>query len=228
MEKFSAIQGGICSLDTLARWLLLQRVNGSVRSKIMTVAFTYWENRIAPVFDVARHILLIDCMAGRVIHKARRAFPLGSPHARRAYLEGLRIDALVCGAMSKPLQQVFEDSTIQVIPFVAGDLEEVIEAWMEGRLSQDAFAMPGCCGRNRRRHGRECGRAEPEGPSTDETCGVCLCSQCGLEIPHRRGVPCFQSACPQCGGAMVRKQTQEEEMESCQEETEPVPWDRDH
>jgi ABC-type phosphate/phosphonate transport system substrate-binding protein len=42
-------------------------------------------------------------------------------------------------------------SGIQVKPFVAGDLREVIQAWLSGNLEQDAFAMPGCCGHGRGR-----------------------------------------------------------------------------
>jgi hypothetical protein len=43
---------------------------------------------------------------------------------------------------------------IRLIPFVAGDLREVIRAWLGGKLECDAFAMPGCCGRSLRRRQR--------------------------------------------------------------------------
>ena len=34
---------------------------------------------------------------------------------------------------------------------------------------------------------------------------VCVCPQCGREAPHRRGAPCVQSLCQECGVPLVRK-----------------------
>lgn len=34
---------------------------------------------------------------------------------------------------------------------------------------------------------------------------VCVCPQCGREMPHRRGVPCAQSFCSVCGTPLVRR-----------------------
>jgi hypothetical protein len=36
-------------------------------------------------------------------------------------------------------------------------------------------------------------------------CGNCICPNCNTVIPHKRGVPCFQTACPNCGRLMTRK-----------------------
>lgn len=35
--------------------------------------------------------------------------------------------------------------------------------------------------------------------------GTCVCPACGHREPHRRGVPCFEAKCPQCGGTMTRE-----------------------
>ncbi|MGQ9631291.1 MAG: cation transporter [bacterium] len=34
--------------------------------------------------------------------------------------------------------------------------------------------------------------------------GDCVCPNCGVRIPHQRGVPCYQMACPSCGTRMAR------------------------
>jgi hypothetical protein len=49
-----------------------------------------------------------------------------------------------------------------VVPFVAGDLSEVIQAWLRGNLESDTFVMAGCSGRGRgRRRGmRSTGKDE--------------------------------------------------------------------
>lgn len=34
--------------------------------------------------------------------------------------------------------------------------------------------------------------------------GSCICPKCGFSVPHKRGVPCYQIKCPDCGAAMMR------------------------
>ena len=35
--------------------------------------------------------------------------------------------------------------------------------------------------------------------------GNCVCSKCEMKLPHRRGVPCNEKGCPDCGVKMVRE-----------------------
>jgi NAD-dependent SIR2 family protein deacetylase len=35
--------------------------------------------------------------------------------------------------------------------------------------------------------------------------GYCVCVQCGVRVPHRRGVPCLDERCPKCGRALLRE-----------------------
>lgn len=34
--------------------------------------------------------------------------------------------------------------------------------------------------------------------------GECVCPKCDAAIPHRRGVPCQEERCPECGAKMLR------------------------
>ena len=34
--------------------------------------------------------------------------------------------------------------------------------------------------------------------------GTCVCPQCGEQLPHEMGRPCFEMMCPKCGTAMAR------------------------
>ena len=35
--------------------------------------------------------------------------------------------------------------------------------------------------------------------------GNCFCLNCGNEILHKRGVPCYKVKCPKCGSFMTRR-----------------------
>ena len=42
--------------------------------------------------------------------------------------------------------------------------------------------------------------------------GFCFCPKCGERIPHRRGIPCQEEKCPQCGGRMLREGSYHHEL----------------
>ena len=180
--------------------------------EIMKAAFAHWDNRIAPVFDVARQLHIVEAEADRIIAEAEESLAGNLPVHRVLRLVELNVDTLVCGAISRPLHEMIEVHGIRVVPFVAGELGEIIQAWLGGSLSVDAYAMPGCFERGRRRRRGRAG-ADPEegaprpgqGRGRGAGGGTCICPQCGQRSPHERGVPCNEQRCSNCGAAMHRE-----------------------
>jgi len=35
--------------------------------------------------------------------------------------------------------------------------------------------------------------------------GYCICVRCNTRVPHKKGVPCRQNKCPDCGKIMLRE-----------------------
>lgn len=191
----------------------------------MKTAFAYWDSRIAPVFDIAHLIRVVESNDGRIVGESEQVLEDGSPVRRVIDLAQRDIATLVCGAISRPLHGMIVSSGIQVIPFIAGDLGEVIRAWLDGTLEHERFAMPGCCARaSRFRRGAYCDGGEevtmnggrgarqgagqgrgPMGGQTGGAIGFCVCTKCGHREPHERGVPCIQKRCPACGAALTRE-----------------------
>lgn len=133
----------------------------------MKVAVPDWKGRVSPVFDVARQVLLVD-LDGE--DNGRRYLEnLGSlgPHDRARRLAELKVNVLVCGAISWPLETLVAASGIRVISLVCGEVEEVVRAFREGTLETERFAMPGCCRKRRQvRHRR---RYRGGGFTTEDT-----------------------------------------------------------
>ena len=113
----------------------------------MKTAFAYWDNRIAPVFDIARQIHVVETESGRIVAEMEEFFANDLPVKKVFRMVDLGVGTLVCGAISRPLHAMVIASGISVISFVAGDLHKVIKAWLDGNLESVKFAMPGCCRR---------------------------------------------------------------------------------
>jgi predicted Fe-Mo cluster-binding NifX family protein len=195
----------------------------------MKAAFAVWNDRIAPVFDVARRARLVEVDAGRIACESDADLPEGPPAHIAGWLAERGVEALVCGAISRPVQATVSAHGIRVIAFVSGDLREVVQAWISGTLEGGAFAMPGCRGWGRRRclegnrgieeeenpmqgwnrFGRSLwgaqGRGRMGGPRAGGPGGSCVCPKCGHREPHERGAPCAQRQCPKCLSAMTRE-----------------------
>jgi len=177
----------------------------------MKTAFACWDNRIAPVFDTAHQIHIVDAESGEIVSEIQEALPEDLPVQKALRLVELGIGTLVCGAISRPMYGLVAAYGIQVVPFVAGELREVIRAWLNGNLNREVFVMPGCRGRGT--GGPHGGRRDLRGQSGGHMADAaaigltryCVCPQCGHREPHQRGVPCVEMRCPSCGIAMTRQ-----------------------
>jgi predicted Fe-Mo cluster-binding NifX family protein len=195
-------------------------------------AMSVWNGRIAPVFDTARELLVIDIESGRTVVQTGVTLPDGPPGLKVTALAELGVGALVCGAISWPLHAMVTASGIRLVPFIAGAVDEVVRSWLSGKIEQAALAMPGCGwrrgwsgretasamgagirrGQGGARRGRRWGRGRTatgrgagDGGPMPGPAGSCICFVCGHREPHERGVPCAERTCPACGTPLVKE-----------------------
>ena len=110
----------------------------------MRVAIPQWRGRVAPVFDVAGHLLLVDIDDSHETRREQRRMVKNQGPERAAELAACGVEVLICGAISAPLQSRIAASGVRVIAFLCGGVDEVLAAFLTGRLSDPSFAMPGC------------------------------------------------------------------------------------
>ncbi len=111
----------------------------------MRIALTVWNGRIAPVFDVAGTVRLVE-QNGEILSGDKTiSLPSGNGIMNRVdALLQLEIDVLVCGAVSNPAYRMIAVSGVKIHSFISGEEDEVLEALLNGTLEGKPFSMPGC------------------------------------------------------------------------------------
>jgi predicted Fe-Mo cluster-binding NifX family protein len=134
----------------------LGTVDAITGSEVITVkvAVAEWQRRVSPVFDTARSVIVVGVDARGETARTRIALDRGSLHDRVNALTAGGVDVLLCGAVSRPLYEMLECAGIDVTPFLSGTVEELLEAFIAGRISDPQYTMPGCCHRRRRRRSK--------------------------------------------------------------------------
>lgn len=131
----------------------------------MKTALTVWDGRVSPVFDVSREAVILTIENGTVAASCSKKIETPTATLKIDRLMELGVETLICGAISEPLQRELTVRGVKVLGFVAGEIEEVVQAFIAGGLPGPSLAMPGCCGRqNRFRGGQGQGRGRGRGP----------------------------------------------------------------
>lgn len=115
----------------------------------MLLAIPVWQGRVSPVLDTAGTVLLVNMERGLVTR--RRELSLSaSPGLRVAHLlAGAGVQTLICGALSQALARTLRAQGVEVLPWMAGDIDDVLHAYAHDGLADPSFTMPGCCVRRR-------------------------------------------------------------------------------
>jgi len=109
----------------------------------MKVALPVWQGQVSSVFDFAHKLLVIELKNGGETDRQEIVLVEQSGPERAAMLKQLGVGVLICGAISRPLAEMINGSGIQVLPFVKGSAEQIINAFKTGQLSQPQYTMPG-------------------------------------------------------------------------------------
>jgi predicted Fe-Mo cluster-binding NifX family protein len=123
------------------------------------IAVTVWEQRVSPVFDSARTLLIAEIQGDALINTSYLTFDPDRPLELLQLLQAQKVMTLICGAVSAGPANMLETAGIELISFIAGDVHRVLETFLQGESLGTAFKMPGCgkhiCCRGKIRRGQE-------------------------------------------------------------------------
>ncbi|MFH1113400.1 MAG: hypothetical protein V1792_05720 [Pseudomonadota bacterium] len=138
----------------------------------MKVAVPEHQGRIAPVFDTCRRVLIFFQDADGAVPLGLEDWSTTGRHERPARLKEIGVEILLCGGISGWMEGQLSFQGIQTMPWLAGEVPEILEAFRMGRVTEPQYAMPGCAGFRR-------GRAK----HLEKSCGPCRREQ----LPQKQG-----------------------------------------
>jgi predicted Fe-Mo cluster-binding NifX family protein len=129
------------------------------KDAVQKIAVTVWGQRVSPVFDSARNLLIAEFVDGSIANISSLEFDPDRPSKLAQLLRAQNIGVIICGAVSEGPASMLEAAGIELIPFIAGDVRKVLETFIRGNSEWTEFTMPGCgrkiCCRGKIRRGRE-------------------------------------------------------------------------
>ncbi len=119
----------------------------------MRLAIPIWDDKISPVLDTASKLLVVEIENKKEASRFEIYLDEHELSRRCLRIRGMDVAILICGAVSRPFHRMLTASGIKIIQDISGHPEDVLMAYLQGKLLHSAFLMPGCR-RYRARYGR--------------------------------------------------------------------------
>jgi predicted Fe-Mo cluster-binding NifX family protein len=118
------------------------------------IAIPTWNGRISPVFDTASRLIVVEM--GEKGEDSRFEADISEQFlcSKTIRLTELRVDTLICGAISGQFAYMITNAGIKLIPWISGLVEDVLQAFLKGTLFDLRFMMPGSAGHWGKGHGQ--------------------------------------------------------------------------
>ncbi len=110
----------------------------------MRVAIPIFGPRVSPRFDCAPGLLLFTLEDGKVVGSEKFSLQAWDLLQRLQKLKELGVQTLICGGIDGNSAQVLSEYRIRVIAWVAGEADEAMRCFLEGKLRSGVELCPTC------------------------------------------------------------------------------------
>ena len=116
----------------------------------MKVAIPTFGPRVSPRLDCAPGLLLLDLEDGKVVGSEKFSLQAWDRFQRLQKLQELGVQTLICGGIDGNSAQILSNYGIRVIAWVAGEADQAIQFFLEGKL-RPGVELGARCRRGQRR-----------------------------------------------------------------------------
>ena len=108
----------------------------------MKIAIPVFDNRISPRFDCAYRFMIVSIEGGKIVSKERLVLRSINPIQRVNEISDMGIDTLICGAINEFTFRMLVGKGIDVIPWIIGNTDEVLNLFLSGSLEPGITFFP--------------------------------------------------------------------------------------
>jgi predicted Fe-Mo cluster-binding NifX family protein len=109
----------------------------------MKIAIPVWEDKVSPVLDTALRLMVVELKEGGPSTRFEIYLDERDLSRRCMRIQDLRVDTLICGAVTRHFSELLKASGINLIQGISGQPEEVLNAYLDGTLAHSKYLMPG-------------------------------------------------------------------------------------
>ncbi len=101
-----------------------------------TIAISIFRDRISSRIDAANEVLLLALENGTIKKRETIRIISSSPLDKIQQIIQLNPDVLICGGLTQLCNNKLKNTRITVMPWMKGNTEEVLNKFIEGKLSE--------------------------------------------------------------------------------------------
>ena len=110
---------------------------------MIRVAIPIFRSRVSPVFDSCTRVLLVDIEKNREIERNEIYLDELSLTERVTIIQKSKVTTVICGGISDMLQNMLRGVDIKLRTGIAGEVDQVVAAYLSKALDEPRFHMPG-------------------------------------------------------------------------------------
>jgi predicted Fe-Mo cluster-binding NifX family protein len=100
----------------------------------MKIAIPFFGNRVSNRLDSSENFLIVSLEKGIIKNRKKIRLVHSEPQMMVNILTQLDINMLICGGITEYYVRHFDLSRIEVIPWITGELDGVLDLYLSGKL----------------------------------------------------------------------------------------------
>jgi len=110
---------------------------------MIRIAIPIFRHRVSPVLDTCIRLLILDFEEGIEINRREIRFDDFTLPERFESIRRLNPSVLICCGISEEFDRLIRTTNVRLVCGIAGDVQQVAEAFIDNRLDAPCFQMPG-------------------------------------------------------------------------------------
>ena len=114
-----------------------------ITAAVIRIAIPIFRNKVSPVFDSCARVFLVDIEANRETDRKEIYLDALGLTERVTLLLKSGVDTIICGGISDVMERLLMGAQIDLISDITGEIDHVLTAYLEKKLDQAQFHIPG-------------------------------------------------------------------------------------